>query len=303
MSRCFHRQVSTAQVVDLRGQAFNLVLATWVSTINFWAWNLIGPLSTSYAERMSLSSTEASVLVATPILVGSLGRIVVGALTDRYGGRTMFIAISLASIAPVLAVGFAGAQRLVCVAAGLRVLPRHRGHDLRGRYSVREQLVRARSSGVRDRRIRNGHGRYRAVGLLHAAVRALVRADADACHHRGGTRPHRGAVHLRDAQLAGVHAEHRPGRAETGRRVETAGDLGDVVPIRRRVRWIRRVQQLPTHLHQDDLPLRRDRRRVPALRRSRSRPSSRARSVAPCRTGSRRSTSCSSPSPGPRRWP
>ncbi|HEY5854896.1 MAG TPA: MFS transporter [Aldersonia sp.] len=102
--------MSTGQVVDLRGQAFNLVLATWVSTINFWAWNLIGPLSTSYAERMSLSSTQASVLVATPILVGSLGRIVVGALTDRYGGRTMFIAISLASIAPVLAVGFAGAN-------------------------------------------------------------------------------------------------------------------------------------------------------------------------------------------------
>ena len=52
---CFDGPVSTAQV-ELRGQAFNLVLATWVSTINFWAWNLIGPLSTSYAERMSLSA-------------------------------------------------------------------------------------------------------------------------------------------------------------------------------------------------------------------------------------------------------
>ena len=48
-------------------------------------------------------------LVATPILVGALGRIVVGALTDRFGGRTMFIAVSLASILPVLAVGAAGA--------------------------------------------------------------------------------------------------------------------------------------------------------------------------------------------------
>lgn len=48
-------------------------------------------------------------LVATPILVGSLGRIVIGSLTDRFGGRVMFIAISLASIIPVLAVGAAGA--------------------------------------------------------------------------------------------------------------------------------------------------------------------------------------------------
>jgi len=27
----------------------NLALATWVSAINFWAWNMIGPLSTTYA--------------------------------------------------------------------------------------------------------------------------------------------------------------------------------------------------------------------------------------------------------------
>lgn len=90
------------------GQGLNLALATWVSTINFWAWNLIGPMSTTYAERLSLSSTEASLLVATPILVGSLGRLVSGPLTDRFGGRTMLIAVTLAAIVPVLAVGIAG---------------------------------------------------------------------------------------------------------------------------------------------------------------------------------------------------
>ena len=86
----------------------NLALATWVSTINFWAWNLIGPMSTTYAERLSLSSTQASLLVATPILVGSLGRLVSGPLTDRFGGRVMLIAVTLSSIVPVLAVGIAG---------------------------------------------------------------------------------------------------------------------------------------------------------------------------------------------------
>ncbi|BBY90800.1 MFS transporter [Mycobacterium gallinarum] len=101
--------VSTAATPDTgTGRTVNLVLATWVSAINFWAWNMIGPLSTTYAGDLALSSTEASMLVATPILVGSLGRIVVGSLTDRFGGRTMFIAVSVASIVPVLAVGAAG---------------------------------------------------------------------------------------------------------------------------------------------------------------------------------------------------
>lgn len=89
------------------GQGVNLALATWVSTINFWAWNLIGPMSTTYAERLSLSSKEASLLVATPILVGSLGRLVSGPLTDRFGGRIMLMAVTLSSIVPVLLVGFA----------------------------------------------------------------------------------------------------------------------------------------------------------------------------------------------------
>jgi MFS transporter, NNP family, nitrate/nitrite transporter len=101
--------VNTATTPDTGARrSLNLALATWVSAINFWAWNMIGPLSTTYAGDLSLSSSEASILVATPILVGSIGRVVVGALTDRYGGRVMFIAVSLASIAPVLAVGAAG---------------------------------------------------------------------------------------------------------------------------------------------------------------------------------------------------
>lgn len=86
-----------------------LALATWVSVINFWAWNLIGPVAMTDAARMSLGSTEVAMLVATPILAGSLGRMVAGPLTDRFGGRAMFIGVSLASIGPVLAVGAAEA--------------------------------------------------------------------------------------------------------------------------------------------------------------------------------------------------
>src|SRR6187455_3274442 len=104
--------VQSSNTVDNASRrGVNLALATWVSAINFWAWNMIGPLSTTYAGDMKLSSTEASMLVATPILVGALGRIVVGSLTDRFGGRAMFIAVSLASIGPVLAVGAAGSAR------------------------------------------------------------------------------------------------------------------------------------------------------------------------------------------------
>src|SRR6478609_2435891 len=83
-------QSGEPQAGQLNGQGVNLTLATWTFAINFWAWNLIGPLSATYTKDLLLSSTQAALLVATPILVGSVGRIPVGALTDRFGGRVMF---------------------------------------------------------------------------------------------------------------------------------------------------------------------------------------------------------------------
>ncbi|MEO7069455.1 MAG: MFS transporter, partial [Nostocoides sp.] len=101
-----------ANAADLHpGQKKNLVLALWAFTISFWAWNLVGPLGVRYAEQMSLSATQKSLLVATPVLVGSVGRIPVGALTDRLGGRVMFTVLIIVSVPFVLLVAVAGHVR------------------------------------------------------------------------------------------------------------------------------------------------------------------------------------------------
>jgi MFS transporter, NNP family, nitrate/nitrite transporter len=91
------------------GQTKNLLLALLGFTITFWAWNIVAPLGTRYSAELDLSATQTSLLVAMPVLVGSLGRVPVGALTDRYGGRMMFAVLTIASAVPVLLVAFAGA--------------------------------------------------------------------------------------------------------------------------------------------------------------------------------------------------
>ena len=53
-----------------------------------------------------LTESDVALLVAVPVLVGSLGRILVGALTDRYGGRVMFPLVSAVTIVPVLFIAF-----------------------------------------------------------------------------------------------------------------------------------------------------------------------------------------------------
>ncbi|MGV9413745.1 MFS transporter [Nocardia sp. NPDC003693] len=86
--------------------ARNLTLATLAFALTFWAWNLIGPLSGSYTDDLGLSPGQTSMLVATPVLVGSLGRIPVGVLADKFGGRLMFAVICFVSIIPTLLVGW-----------------------------------------------------------------------------------------------------------------------------------------------------------------------------------------------------
>ncbi|TRW47337.1 NarK/NasA family nitrate transporter [Georgenia yuyongxinii] len=82
-----------------------LLLATIGFFVNFWAWSLIGPLGPTYQEDLALTPIQLSVAVAVPVIVGSLGRIPIGALTDRLGARVMFPLVSILTIIPTLFVG------------------------------------------------------------------------------------------------------------------------------------------------------------------------------------------------------
>ncbi|MCL6735149.1 MFS transporter [Streptomyces neyagawaensis] len=82
-----------------------LALATAGFMAGFWAWALLGPLGPTLRDDLGLSSFQQSLVVAVPVLVGSLGRIPVGALTDRVGARRMFPLITALTILPVLYLG------------------------------------------------------------------------------------------------------------------------------------------------------------------------------------------------------
>jgi nitrate/nitrite transporter NarK len=77
-----------------------LVLATGSFTLSFAAWGLVGGLAPVFATLYSLSGSQTALLVAIPVLLGSLGRLPMGLLTDRHGGRLVFTALlSFSSLA------------------------------------------------------------------------------------------------------------------------------------------------------------------------------------------------------------
>ncbi|HEU0116653.1 MAG TPA: MFS transporter, partial [Thermomicrobiales bacterium] len=82
-----------------------LALATLAFLVCFAVWGLVAPLAPVFRERYHLSGVEVGLLVAMPVLLGSLGRIPLGLLTDRFGGRLTFTALLVAILVPLALAG------------------------------------------------------------------------------------------------------------------------------------------------------------------------------------------------------
>lgn len=104
------------------GRMRNLVLATAASVAGFWAWNSVATLGAFYTQNLHLNAATTGILVAMPVFVGSLGRIVVGTLTDKYGGRALFSFVLLAAIIPILLVAIGGTIRSFALVLGAGLL-------------------------------------------------------------------------------------------------------------------------------------------------------------------------------------
>jgi NNP family nitrate/nitrite transporter-like MFS transporter len=86
---------------------FNLALATLSFAICFAAWGLISALAPHFRELLHLNATQTALLVAVPVLLGSLARIPMGMLADRFGGRAVFTVLMLVAAVPTALVAAA----------------------------------------------------------------------------------------------------------------------------------------------------------------------------------------------------
>lgn len=99
------------------GNPLQLALATGAFAVCFAIFGSVSAMMPLLKQQMELTSVQVSVAVALPVLLGSLGRIPLGMLTDRYGGRTVFAATIAASMASVIALSFARNYGQLVVAA------------------------------------------------------------------------------------------------------------------------------------------------------------------------------------------
>jgi NNP family nitrate/nitrite transporter-like MFS transporter len=87
----------------------NLLLATFAFALCFTAWSLIAPFAKTFKHDLGLNYTEALLLTAIPVVLGSLLRVPLGIVTDRYGGRIVFTLLLGFSALPAVLFGYAHA--------------------------------------------------------------------------------------------------------------------------------------------------------------------------------------------------
>ncbi len=122
-------------------QLMVLTMSTLAFTVCFAVWMMFAVIGIPLKEILHLNETQFGMLVATPVLTGSLIRLPLGMWTDRYGGRIVFFLMMLATVVPIfliemlhqfwqflvvgLFVGLAGGTFSVGIAYCARWFPRN----------------------------------------------------------------------------------------------------------------------------------------------------------------------------------
>ena len=78
-----------------------LIVSTLAFTVCFMVWMMFGVIGIPLKKTLGLNATEFGLLMATPVLTGSLIRLPLGIWTDKYGGRivmTILMAITVPAI-------------------------------------------------------------------------------------------------------------------------------------------------------------------------------------------------------------
>ena len=90
-----------------RQQISVLTMNTVGFTACFAVWIMFAIIGIPIKTGLHLSDTQFGLLAATPILTGSLLRLPLGMMTDKFGGRPVFFGLLVAIIAPLFLISYA----------------------------------------------------------------------------------------------------------------------------------------------------------------------------------------------------
>ena len=97
------------QLVDKRRAWSVLIVSTMAFTVCFMAWMMFGVIGIPIKKMLDLNATQFGLLMAMPVLSGSLVRVPLGLMTDRFGGRIVLASLMAVTIPAIWLLAYATA--------------------------------------------------------------------------------------------------------------------------------------------------------------------------------------------------
>ena len=89
-------------MVSREYKAWSVVTAsTFAFTLCFMIWMMFAVIGIPIKDMLALSETQFGLLIAMPVLTGSLIRLPMGMWTDKFGGRIVFFILMLSTVIPI----------------------------------------------------------------------------------------------------------------------------------------------------------------------------------------------------------
>jgi MFS transporter, NNP family, nitrate/nitrite transporter len=124
-------------------KAWSVVTASTIAfTVCFMIWMMFAVIGIPIKKMLDLNETQFGLLIAMPVLTGSLIRLPLGMWTDKFGGRIVFFVLMMSTVLPIwmisrateywqflftsLFVGVAGGSFTVGIAYCARWFPKNR---------------------------------------------------------------------------------------------------------------------------------------------------------------------------------
>jgi len=108
---------STTETAAPGGQNTALAMSTIAFTVCFAVWTIFSIIGVQIKQELGLNDTQFGLLVGTPILTGSLIRLVLGIWTDQYGGRVVYALVMVAAAAATWMLTWADSYETYLLAA------------------------------------------------------------------------------------------------------------------------------------------------------------------------------------------
>ena len=164
-----------------------LWLSTAAFTVCFAVWTIFAIIGIQIQRNLGLTDTQLGLLVGTPILTGSLIRLILGIWADQYGGRLVFFITMLSAavmtalltlaydyptfLLAALGVGISGGSFSVGVAYVAKWFPRNRQGTALGIFGAGN--VGAAVTKLAAPTVMSAYG-WQAVALVWAAALAVI---------------------------------------------------------------------------------------------------------------------------------